>query len=74
MSHPEYRSRRVTLNESDGWGKPDAIERTCNEWAAEGFEVFSVVCPQPSNYHTFRLTAVRYPSNTTKPAVGRRFR
>ena len=71
--HPEYRSRVVVLDD-DGWGKPDPIERTCNEWAKEGFEVFSVVCPQPSKYHRFRLTAVRYPKGKTPMLTGRRFR
>jgi hypothetical protein len=71
VNHPEYRSRTVSVHKD--WGV-DELETTCNEWAKEGFEVFSVICPQPSNYHTFRITAVKYPAGTTRPSVGRRFR
>jgi hypothetical protein len=67
----EFRSRKVTVN--DEWQKPDLVEQTCNEWAAEGFEVFSVICPQPSNYNTFRLTAKRLVAEPLHK-TGRKFR
>lgn len=64
MARYEFRSKLVTVNDSDKkvgnlWVKCDAVEDTCNEWAEDGFIVFSVVCPQPSNYYTYRLTAKR---------------
>lgn len=72
MTPPEFRSKIV---QTDGdWDSPDKIEKTCNEWAKEGFEVFSVICPQPSNYTKYRLTAVRYPAGTQRTATGRKFR
>lgn len=46
----EYRSRVVMENR---------IEETCNDWAKEGWEVFSVIVPNPDNYSTYRLTAKR---------------
>jgi hypothetical protein len=56
----EFRSKMVTVTANAAFeGKSDTIERTCNEWAKEGWEVFSIVCPQPSNYSTYRLTAKR---------------
>lgn len=55
----EFRSKMVTNNDHGGWNQPDKIEQTCNEWAQEGWEVFSVVCPQPSYSLTYRLTARR---------------
>jgi hypothetical protein len=48
---------RYTFKSSDV--ESYAIERTCNKWAEEGFVVFSVVCPDPENYITFRITARR---------------
>jgi hypothetical protein len=53
----EFRSRIVQAERD--WGSDDAIEKACNEWAKEGWEVFSVVVPQPSNWTTYRLTARR---------------
>jgi hypothetical protein len=50
----------ITNDGATGWQQPDKIERTCNEWAAEGFEVFSVVCPQPSNYDRVSLDGEAY--------------
>ena len=67
----ELRSRLVTVK--DEWQQVDDIEKTCNAGAADGFEVFSVLCPRPANYNTFRLTAVKRPS-IDKAATGRRFR
>jgi hypothetical protein len=64
----EFISRQVQLTEDD-LGK---IERTCNEWAKDGWEVFSVIVPQGSNYHTYRLTAKRQLSLPNP--TGRRFR
>jgi len=59
----EFRSKMVTVSNAGGWDGseylPDTIEKTCNEWAKEGWEVFSVVCPHPSNSSTYRLTAKR---------------
>jgi hypothetical protein len=58
----EFRSKIVTVNDMDGFSNDklgDMIQRTCNAWAKEGWEVFSVVCPQPENYSTYRLTAKR---------------
>ncbi len=67
----EFRSKLV--DSENEWAKPDLIERTCNEWAAEGWEVFSVVVPQGSNYHRYRITAKRTPQ-TKANVQGRRFR
>ena len=53
MARYEYRSRLVTAYDGEG----NVIERVCNLWAHEGFFVFSVVCPNPSNYHTYQLTS-----------------
>lgn len=65
MDHYEYRSRMVTNVE---W-QDDIIERTCNEWAKEGWEIFSLVCPQPSNYLTYRITARRSKEADYTPAL-----
>jgi hypothetical protein len=62
----EFRSRLVT---NDGWANPDDIEKACNEWAAEGWEVFSVVCVIGAMY---RLTARRTTNDAKR--TGRRFR
>jgi hypothetical protein len=58
----EFRSQIVTVNENDQYSNDklgDTIQRTCNAWAKEGWEVFSVIVPQPSNWSTYRLTAKR---------------
>lgn len=73
MIEYEFRSKSVTLNEHEGWNKPDKIEQTCNDWAKEGFEVFSVIVPQGSNYNTYRLTAKRQIRRQPSTA-GRKFR
>jgi hypothetical protein len=67
----EFRSRLV-----DAGPAGDGVEKTCNEWAAEGWEVFSVVVPQSSNYSRYRLTARRslVPDHGMRSKVGRRFR
>jgi hypothetical protein len=66
----EFKSHMVTVNRD--WGS-DELEETCNEWAKEGWEVFSVVCPQPSNWSRYRLTAKRtLQSKANIP--GRKFR
>jgi hypothetical protein len=73
---PEYEFRSQKVNIED-WHTEDIIQKTCNEWAAEGFIVFSIVCPQPSNYHTFRLTAKRRlvtDNELRHRTTGRRFR
>jgi hypothetical protein len=67
----EYRSRNVTET-SSSWSGDKSVEKTCNEWAQEGWEVFSVIVPQPSNHSTFRLTARRQ-ITLTRP-TGRKFR
>ena len=70
MKSVEYRSRLVTLRTE----YEDKIEKTCNEWLAEGFEVFSIVVPNPSNYSTYRLTARRIPQGSLTLTEGRKFR
>ena len=73
MKSVEYRSRLVTfLNE--GHSDEDKIEKTCNAWLAEGFEVFSIIVPNPSNYSTYRLTARRIPQGSSTLTEGRKFR
>ena len=59
MARYEYRSRDVRECDNEFLGCYRAVEKTCNAWAAEGFVVFSVICPNPSNYSVFRLTARR---------------
>jgi hypothetical protein len=67
----EFRSR-IVVNNVDSWTQPDKIQQACNEWAQDGWEVFSIVVPQPSNYLTYRLTAKKpIPS---APKTGRHFR
>lgn len=58
MARYEFRSR-IVQTQADNWGQPDNVEKICNEWAEQGFIVFSVVVPQGSNYLTYRLTAKR---------------
>ena len=58
----EFRSQIVTVRDSDQYSidkQGDTIQRVCNNWAKEGWEVFSVVCPDSDNYSTYRLTAKR---------------
>lgn len=71
MIEYEFRSKIVTVPEQE-WDGKDKIADTCNDWAREGWEVFSVVVPQGSNYHTYRLTAKRQKS--TPRNTGRKFR
>jgi hypothetical protein len=59
MTRYEYKSKLVTVSH-DVWGhKADELEQACNTWAQEGWEVFSIICPQPSNWFTYRVTARR---------------
>ena len=66
----EYRSRRI---ENDDWDKEN-LEKTCNDWADEGWEVFSILCPNPRNYSTFQVTARRPVGIIKLPTVTRKFR
>ena len=71
-----HNSRNEVHIEGRGWVTIDKIEETCNAWAEDGWEVFSIVCPNPSNYSTFRLTAKRKlrPDGLFHKATGRKFK
>lgn len=74
MAEYEFRSKLVTVGDShkkigDIWVKQDAVENTCNEWAEEGFIVFSIVCPDHANYSTYRLTAKRHKESADTPKM-----
>jgi hypothetical protein len=68
---PEYEFVSKTVVEDHG--ALHTVEKACNALAQEGFEVFSVLCPDPDNYSTFKLTAKRRIRGTI-PLVGRKFR
>jgi len=80
----EFKSGSVNNSTNDvhiegrGWVTIDKVEEICNEWAKEGWEVFSVICPDPRNYSTFRLTAKRRLKTETSglfhTATGRKFK
>lgn len=69
MIQYEYKSKIVRAEE---YAEKDKIEETCNAWALAGWEIFSVVVPQSSNYYTYRLTARR--QIRMVPNTGRKFR
>ena len=56
----EYKSFGLT-NESywSGGHRYDKLEVKLNELGAGGWEVFSVIIPDPQNYSTYRITAKR---------------
>jgi hypothetical protein len=68
----EYRSKQV--RDDREYDEVDKIATTCNAWADEGWEVFSILCPDPRNYDTFRLTAKRPVGIIKLPTVARKFR
>lgn len=61
----EYKSRMLNT-----CGSSSMIENECNKWAKEGWEVFSVICPNPSNYDDYRLTARRNKETDWTPGMG----
>ncbi len=56
MARFEFRSRNIECDRY-AYGDDDKLQRLCNDWAADGFVVFSIVCPDPRNYLVFRVTA-----------------
>lgn len=70
----EYQSKKVTVADYSEFGQPDTLAKTCNAWADEGWEVFSILCPDPHNYSTFRVTAKRPVGVIKLPVVTRKFR
>lgn len=76
----EYRSWLVDASASystrsgNEWESPDQIEKLCNKWGAEGWEIISVVVPDHRNHSTYRVTAKRPVGGKNSKNDGRRFR
>ncbi len=66
----EYRTAKIYTDEYND----EKLQKTLNEWGKEGWEVLSVIVPQPSNWTTFVATAKREIIAQRTPPTGRKFR
>ncbi len=65
----EYITKKV--ENDDGSGR---LQKTLTEWGKEGWEVISVIVPNPDNHSTFAITAKREILSQRTVSIGRKFR